>query len=338
MTRYGILSHVPGTGGAPDAYRDTLRYIGEAERIGYQEFWIAQHHFSPDFGHVSSPLVFLAHAGAAHPSLSFGVGVISLPFEEPVRLAEDIGTVQALLGDRVRIGLGPGNANAVFEAFGTTAEGRHALFADRLARLRALLDGARVDASTERVVWPPARPDAPGWLSQATYTPARAHEIGGSGLGLLVSVSHPLPPGTPAGATALGNQVQIVDAYLAGRGVADDPGAITATRAVFVSHDEGLLADAVDGAIRWFAGVGFGGDPAALRAAFGSTDDTALLERLGFSIGTPDHVRRRLEDDVVVQRSGTVLFQSLARDTAGAIESARLLHHEVLSGSALARS
>ena len=60
--------------------------------------WVAQHHFRAAEGGLPSPLVFLAHAAARTSRIRLGTGIITLPLEDPVRVAEDAVVVSLMKG------------------------------------------------------------------------------------------------------------------------------------------------------------------------------------------------------------------------------------------------
>ncbi|GAA4480040.1 MsnO8 family LLM class oxidoreductase [Enteractinococcus fodinae] len=76
-----------------------------AETLGYQRFWVAEHHAVP--GIVgSTPTLFLAHLASATSTIRLGTGGIMVPSHQPLVIAEQIGTLQALYGTRIDAGLG----------------------------------------------------------------------------------------------------------------------------------------------------------------------------------------------------------------------------------------
>lgn len=123
-------------------YDDVIETIVYAESLGIDSVWVGQHHFDNTDGPFASPLPFLVAAAARTSRITLGTGITTLPFEDAVRLAEDAAVVDALTGGRLQLGLGTGGANLDgFAAFGLRPEERHAVFAEKIARLHAVLDG-----------------------------------------------------------------------------------------------------------------------------------------------------------------------------------------------------
>src|SRR3984957_16521234 len=76
---------------APPAerYRLAAEQIAHAEHFGYDTAWVAQHHFHEHEGGLPSPFVFLGHLAARTSKIRLGTGIVTLPLELPVRVAED---------------------------------------------------------------------------------------------------------------------------------------------------------------------------------------------------------------------------------------------------------
>lgn len=138
---WGVLTHAAGARESTSELDDTVRLAVLAEELGFGSFWIAQHHFGTQHGHASSPLVVLAAIAARTGRIRLGTAVVVGSLEQPLRLAEDAATVDALSGGRLELGLGAGSDPGVAEAFGVRPADRHAHLA---AALDALLTGADV--------------------------------------------------------------------------------------------------------------------------------------------------------------------------------------------------
>jgi alkanesulfonate monooxygenase SsuD/methylene tetrahydromethanopterin reductase-like flavin-dependent oxidoreductase (luciferase family) len=142
--RLGFFTQVPSRADLPArrTYDELVESIVAAEDIGYDSVWIGQHHFSPEDGGVPSPLVVLAAAAARTKRIHLGTAVIALPFEHPIRLAEDLAVLDEISGGRVQIGLGGARGDLqAFNTFGVDFSARHDLFDRNLEVLQHLLDG-----------------------------------------------------------------------------------------------------------------------------------------------------------------------------------------------------
>jgi len=90
----------PGAG-----HESTLRMIELGERLGFDSAWVRHRHLQ--FG-ISSPVAVLAAATQRTRRIELGTAVIPLGWENPLRLAEDLATVDVLSGGRLNPGMSVG--------------------------------------------------------------------------------------------------------------------------------------------------------------------------------------------------------------------------------------
>jgi alkanesulfonate monooxygenase SsuD/methylene tetrahydromethanopterin reductase-like flavin-dependent oxidoreductase (luciferase family) len=83
----------------------TLRLIEYAEELGFDNVWVRQRHLQPG---ISSPVAVLAAASQRTNRIALGTAVIPLGFENPLRLAEDLATIDILSGGRLNPGVSVG--------------------------------------------------------------------------------------------------------------------------------------------------------------------------------------------------------------------------------------
>jgi luciferase family oxidoreductase group 1 len=102
-----VLDVAPvGQGSTPgDALRASGEFAAAAERLGYQRFWVAEHHNMPGIA-SSAPAVLLAHVAAVTSSIRVGSGGVMLPNHAPLVVAEQFGMLEALHPGRVDLGIG----------------------------------------------------------------------------------------------------------------------------------------------------------------------------------------------------------------------------------------
>jgi alkanesulfonate monooxygenase SsuD/methylene tetrahydromethanopterin reductase-like flavin-dependent oxidoreductase (luciferase family) len=89
------------------AFRESVETIVHAEQLGFEQVWITEHHFNA-FSVSASIFPLLAHLAAKTSRIQLGAAAVLLPFHDPVRVAEDAATVDALSGGRLLLGLGKG--------------------------------------------------------------------------------------------------------------------------------------------------------------------------------------------------------------------------------------
>src|SRR6516225_10820724 len=99
-------------------YRDTLEQAVYAEALGFESVWPVEQHFISDLSILSAPLLFLAAAAERTKTLRLGIAIILLPLSHPIRVAEEIATLDVLSNGRVEFGIGRGAIPAHFSGFG----------------------------------------------------------------------------------------------------------------------------------------------------------------------------------------------------------------------------
>jgi alkanesulfonate monooxygenase SsuD/methylene tetrahydromethanopterin reductase-like flavin-dependent oxidoreductase (luciferase family) len=80
-------------------YREILDQIAWGENNGFDDVWLSEHHFIED-GYLPSILPVAAAIAARTNRIRIVSGVLLVPFHNPVRLAEDIATVDVISGGR----------------------------------------------------------------------------------------------------------------------------------------------------------------------------------------------------------------------------------------------
>ncbi len=122
-------------------YREVLEQAAWAERqLGFRSVWISEHHFVDD-GYTPSPLTLAGALAASTERMRLGTSIVILPLQDPVRLAEDALTVDAISGGRFALGVGLGYRPSEFAGFGVSFASRRARLEEGLSILRAAFDG-----------------------------------------------------------------------------------------------------------------------------------------------------------------------------------------------------
>src|SRR4029453_8084787 len=122
-----------------EALASSLRLAQAAERLGYQRFWVAEHHNMPGVA-SSAPPVPIAPPAAGNTTLRLGSGGVMLPNHAPLAVAEQFGMLEALHPGRIDLGIGraPGTDQLTALALRRSPE---ALQADDFpSQLRDLMD------------------------------------------------------------------------------------------------------------------------------------------------------------------------------------------------------
>ncbi|MBB6381244.1 luciferase family oxidoreductase group 1 [Pseudonocardia eucalypti] len=131
------------------ALRDTIELARLTERLGFQRFWVAEHHNMPGIA-SSAPAVLLAHLATATERIRLGSGGVMLPNHAPLVVAEQFGMLEALHPGRVDLGIGraPGTDPVTAQALRRRAD---ALSVDEFPEQLTELMGYFVGASQRGV-------------------------------------------------------------------------------------------------------------------------------------------------------------------------------------------
>ncbi|MEO8907924.1 MAG: LLM class flavin-dependent oxidoreductase [Microbacteriaceae bacterium] len=132
-----------------DAVGGSIRLAQTAERLGYERFWVAEHHGMPAIA-SSAPAVLIAGIAGATTRIRVGSGGVMLPNHAPLVVAEQFGTLRALYGDRIDLGIGraPGTDMVTAAALRRTQEGLGAEhFPQELLDLIGFFDGGMSESN-----------------------------------------------------------------------------------------------------------------------------------------------------------------------------------------------
>jgi probable F420-dependent oxidoreductase len=161
-------------------YREILDQIAWGEKNGFDDVWLSEHHFIDD-GYLPSILPVSAAIAARTERIRIASGVLLMPFHNPIRLAEDIATVDVISGGRFELGVGIGFKREEFAGFGVSSKERGARTDQSLEILRRALTGETVTFKSEffdfqnvRVTPDPIqKPCPPIWLGGFTAAALR---------------------------------------------------------------------------------------------------------------------------------------------------------------------
>lgn len=115
----------------------------QAERLGYDTFWVAEHHFH-EYGAVPNPAVFLAALSQQTRRLRLGTAISILTFHNPLTVAENYALVDQLSQGRLSLGVGSGYLKHEFEGYDVDPAIKRERFDENLMLVERLLAGERV--------------------------------------------------------------------------------------------------------------------------------------------------------------------------------------------------
>jgi luciferase family oxidoreductase group 1 len=132
----GFIAGVEGETPA-DALRNTLSLAQTAETLGYQRFWVAEHHNMPGIASAATSVV-IGYVAGGTSTIRVGAGGIMLPNHAPLVIAEQFGTLETLYPGRIDLGLGraPGGDQATARALRRTLHANGDDFPELLEELR----------------------------------------------------------------------------------------------------------------------------------------------------------------------------------------------------------
>ncbi|MCR0983217.1 LLM class flavin-dependent oxidoreductase [Roseomonas populi] len=145
------LSPIPEGQDAGQALRNSAELARHAEALGYNRYWMAEHHNMPGIASAATA-VALAHVAQGTTRIRFGAGGIMLPNHAPLTVAEQFGTLASLYPGRVDLGLGraPGTDQITAHALRRTLQGDVDSFPQDVMELmsyfRPVQPGQRVQA------------------------------------------------------------------------------------------------------------------------------------------------------------------------------------------------
>ena len=157
------LSPVPKGASAAVALRNTLELAQHAESLGYQRYWLAEHHNMPGIACAATAIV-IGHVAGGTRTIRVGSGGIMLPNHSPLVIAEQFGTLASLYPGRIDLGLGraPGTDMLTARALRRDMEDSAEQFPQDVQELQHYFADAEPGQSIRAV--PGTGLDVPIWL------------------------------------------------------------------------------------------------------------------------------------------------------------------------------
>jgi limonene 1,2-monooxygenase len=191
--RFGLfMAPFHPTGQNPTlALERDLELIEHLDRLGFHEAWIGEHH-SGGYEIISSPEVFIAAAAQRTKHIRLGSGVNSLPYHQPLMLADRFVLLDHITRGRVMLGCGPGQLTSDAHMLGIPADTQRPRMDEALEAIMALLRGEVVTMQTDWFTLQDARLQLRPYSEPnlevavaASISPTGAKAAGKYGLGLL---------------------------------------------------------------------------------------------------------------------------------------------------------
>lgn len=326
--RFGIFGSAQAKRGGPDVdsgagFREFVDDNVEAEALGYVSSFVVEHHFT-GFGQISATLNLLTWVGARTTTLRLGTAVLTLPWHNPVLLAEQAATVDLLSGGRLDFGIGPGYRHNEFAGFRIPMEEAEERFDESVeVILKAWTSDARWSHRgkywqfEDIVVEPPTaqKPHPPLWMGAGR--PASIKKVAARGYHLLLDQFAPVDQ--------IGERIALFKSEVEAGGRPFDPMSIAVTRSINVVMTAAEREQAIEARLaarRRVARLAQRPD-GQNKASILSYADTLEASEAGALYGTPDEIAAKL------QALRDVGAEYVLLNSAGGAESLRRFAHEV---------
>lgn len=179
--------------GAPfeDLYPAAIEMSAWAERVGLSAVVLSEHHVTED-GYMPSPIPMAAAVAAVTHRIAISISAIVAPLWNPIRLAEDLATLDLVSRGRTTVVLAVGYRPIEFAVMEADWASRGQRLEDVVAILRQAWSGEDVDIAGEsvRVLPTPLTPGGP-LLMMGGSTPVAARRAARLGMGLIPSHHDP---------------------------------------------------------------------------------------------------------------------------------------------------
>jgi luciferase family oxidoreductase group 1 len=171
------LAPIVAGGDASRAFRNTLELARHGEALGYNRFWLAEHHNMPGIASAATAVV-IGHVADFTSRIRVGSGGVMLPNHAPLVIAEQFGTLAALHPGRIDLGLGraPGTDQRTMRALRRDYRSADT-FPQDVEELLGYFRAATPDQPIRAV--PGAGLDVPVWLlGSSTFSAQLAAKLG----------------------------------------------------------------------------------------------------------------------------------------------------------------
>ena len=109
--------HVRADMSQAEAFEESFGQVAEAEQMGMDSVWLAEHHFTPDRSVLASPLIIASAIAARTSTLRVGLAVQVLPLTNPLRVAEEAATVDHISKGRFDFGVGRSGLTKYYQGY-----------------------------------------------------------------------------------------------------------------------------------------------------------------------------------------------------------------------------
>jgi alkanesulfonate monooxygenase SsuD/methylene tetrahydromethanopterin reductase-like flavin-dependent oxidoreductase (luciferase family) len=178
----------PAEKSAEAYWQDALALVDECDDLGYAHVRTVEHYFNAYGGYSPNPIVFLAAAAMRSAKARLITGAVLPVFNNPLKLAGEIGMLDAISGGRLEVGFARAFLPHEFARFGVSVNESRARFEEGVVQVRLLLSQENVSAegrfhsfkNVTSLPRPTQRPHPPFWVA-ALSTPESFTTAGTAG-------------------------------------------------------------------------------------------------------------------------------------------------------------
>lgn len=293
--------------------RRDLEIVEHVEKLGFAEAWFGEHH-STGWETICSPELMIAAAAERTSRIRLGTGVVSMPYHNPLMVANRILQLDHMTMGRVIFGMGPGLLPTDAEMIGVDIKSLRSKLEEVAQIIVPLLSGEEVTHETSwyklnkaRTHLRPYTLPHPEIAVASAITPSGGMLAGKHGFGMLCVAAT-----EAAGFDVLDENWKIAQQMAEEHGQRMDPARLRLVVPMHIAATrEQARKDVAQGLSRWveyFDRVA----PAGMRGMSGAGDPADLLVNAGRAvIGTPEDAITMIERLQAKQGAfGVILFQA----------------------------
>jgi alkanesulfonate monooxygenase SsuD/methylene tetrahydromethanopterin reductase-like flavin-dependent oxidoreductase (luciferase family) len=288
---------------AAEYFDESFRIVERAEELGYTHVRSIEHHFTPYGGYSPSSLMMLTALASRTRTMKLIAGAVIPAFNHPLKIAGEIGMLDAISGGRLMVGFGRAFLPHEFRRFGVSRDESQARFREGIEQVDLLLREENVSSAgtfhafSETTTLPrPTQKPRPPFFIATNNTPSSYEYAGEAGHHIMA---------VPMVAAQLRSNLEI---YQAARRRAGHPG----KGKVFLAFH--MFCDTDGARARRIAGEHVESYFKSLVEATAGMDDskdyrgytqqrehlaklnlTSLIESCAAWVGTPEEIRAQIE-------------------------------------------
>ena len=273
--------------------RNDIKLAAQLDGLGYDEFWVGEHH-STGWEVIASPEMFLAAVAEHTHRIRLGTGVVSLPYHHPFNVAQRMVQLDHMSGGRVIFGTGPGALPSDAYTLGIDPMTQRDRQDEAIGVLKRLFAGERVTHQSDwftlqdaRLQLFPLQEELP-MVTASSISPSGMTLAGKYGLGVLSIGSN-----SDAGLAALPTQWGFAEqaAAKSGQTVSRDNWRVLMTWHIAETREQ-AIAESGQGLMHWHneytVGTLMRPGAAAFKTPAEAVEQTAFADGAAAVIGTPD--------------------------------------------------